>query len=89
MQQRFAVTMLAGEHQLEQRGVLDRETRVLGRGGTQSADEIWAGLPHRRAQREPESFEAGLRQGIEQGLAIRKVTTGRAMADAGLAGQLT
>jgi hypothetical protein len=79
---------LAGEHQLEQRGVVDGEADV-GRGDrAQARLVVLAGAVDRLPQLRSEAREPCLGEGIQQRLAIGEVAAGSAVADADLAGEL-
>jgi hypothetical protein len=60
--------MLAGEHELEQGGVLGGEAHVGGGGRLQARLELLAGPVGGRPQLVSEADEAGLRERVEQGL---------------------
>ena len=80
--------VLAGEHQLEQLGILDRELDVGAGGRLQPCLEVLAGAGDGAPQFGTESLETRLGKGVEQRLAIGEVAARRTVADAHVAGEL-
>jgi hypothetical protein len=87
--ERFGLfALLAGEHQLEQRSVVDREARVGRGGGAKPRLVTLAGGLRRTSQLRAEAGEPGLGERVQQRLAVGEVAARRGVADAGLASEL-
>jgi hypothetical protein len=83
-----ARAVLAGEHQLEQRGVLGGEADVGAAEGEEAGVEARVRGGERAAQVVPEALEAVLGECVEQRLLAGEVAARRGVADADLTREL-
>ena len=86
---RGVLAMFRLEHEGEQGGVIEREMHVgAGQAGEPALEIVPALLLHGTAEGFVKALKAAQREGIEEGLFIRKMAAGRGVADLQFAAQL-